>query len=171
MCHFEVLSRMVSSVIITGRSELSKMSEGHPQQKQKASQVKEFKRFLCHKKTSYKRYYLQFISEFLLHLSRSKPLIFSIDGSVAGNGCMCLMISVIHKEKSLPVIWKTYVSKKGHLSESKHIELLNALAEIVPKNCRVIMTGDGEFDGCDWQECLLDLEWDYVLRTEVTQYS
>jgi len=156
---------MVSSVIMTGRSELSKMAEGHPHQKKKASQIKEFKRFLCHKKTSYKNYYLEFISEFLTHLSGSGKLIFSIDGSVVGNGCICLMVSVIYKGKALPVIWKTYVSKKGHLPESKHIELLNSLAKIVPKNCRVIMTGDGEFDGCDWQKCLLNLGWDYVLRT------
>ena len=92
-----------------------------------------------------------------MHLSNSSKLVFSIDGSVVGNGCMCLMISLIYKGKALPVIWKTYVSKKGHLFESKHIELLNALAEIVPENCRIIMTGDGEFHGCDWQKCLRNL--------------
>lgn len=156
---------MVSSVIMTGRSELSKMAEGHPDHKQKASQVKEFKRFLCHKRTTYKNCYLAFISEFLYHISHRGSLVFSIDGSVVGNGCMCLMFSVIYKGRAIPVVWKTYKSKKGHLSESKHIELLNNLAEIVPENCRIVMTGDGEFDGCDWQKCLLDLGWDYVLRT------
>lgn len=156
---------MVSCVLIQGRSELSQMAKGQTDRKQYASKIKQFKRWLLHEKTDYKTYYLPYIVALLACLSRSGLLVFSIDGSVVGKGCMCLMVSVIYRDKAIPVIWQTYKAKKGHLSESKHRGLLANLAKLVPQDCRVVMTGDGEFDGCDWQADLLALDWDYVLKT------
>lgn len=156
---------MVSSILQQGRSELSQMAKGQTDRKQYASKIKQYKRWLLNDRTDYKTYYLPYVLDLLMSLSRGGLLVFSIDGSVVGKGCMCLMISVIYKDKAIPIIWKTYKAKKGHLSEEKHQELLAALAPIVPKHCRVVMTGDGEFDGCDWQSDLLKLGWDYVLKT------
>ena len=90
---------------------------------------------------------------------------FSIDGSVVGKGCMCLMFSVIYKDKAIPVVWRVYKSKKGHLPEKSHQDLLSDLAKVVPYDCRVIIVGDGEFDGCKWQADIVSLGWDYVLKT------
>lgn len=165
LSRFEVFCSMVSSIIITGRSELAKMARGQDQRKQHASKVKQYKRWLLNEKNDYETYYLPYISDLLVALSKSGLLIFSIDGSSIGRSCMCLMISVIYKDKAIPVIWKTYKAKKGHLSELNHRELLSSLAQLVPSNCKVTMTGDGEFDGCDWQSDILDLGWDYVLKT------
>lgn len=51
------------------------------------------------------------------------------------------------------------------MPEQAHRDLLDKLSDIVPENCRIVITGDGEFDGCNWQQDILDFGWDYVLRT------
>jgi hypothetical protein len=71
---------------------------------------------------------------------------------------------VIYRDKAIPVVWKVYKAKKGHLSEESYQELLKSLSELVPENCQVVITGDGEFGGCDWQQNILNYSWDYVLR-------
>ena len=160
-----VLSTMVSSILISGRTELSKMALCNPERTKLSSRVKQFKRFLMNEHVDTKTYYLPYIQPLLANLAVSGELVFSIDGSVVGNGCMCLMFSVVYKGKAIPVVWKVYRRKKGHLPEKEHQKLLGELAELVPKTCRVIITGDGEFDGCYWQSDILELGWDYVLRT------
>ena len=156
---------MVSSILIKGRSELRQMALGNAERKQFASKVKQYKRWLQNEHTDFNGYYLPYVLPLLETLSKTGQLVFSIDGSVVGKGCMCLMFSVIYKSKAIPVIWSVYKAKKGHLSESAHRDLLANLSDLVPPNCRVVITGDGEFDGCDWQSDILSLGWDYVVRT------
>jgi len=165
LTRLNVLSSMVSSILISGRSELRQMALGNPDRKQFASKVKQYKRWLQNKHTDFKHHYLPYIQPLLETLSKSGELILSIDGSVVGKGCMCLMFSVIYKNKAIPIIWKVYKAKKGHLSESAHRDLLSDLSSLIPLDCRVVVTGDGEFDGCDWQADILNLGWDYVVRT------
>ena len=159
------LSSLVSSILITGRSELRRVALGNGDRKQFSSKVKQYKRLLMNEYVDMESYYLPYMIPLLLQLSKSGELIFSIDGSVVGKGCMCLMVSVIYQGKAIPVVWRVYKAKKGHLPEKAHRDVLSDLSEVVPENCRTIVTGDGGFDGCDWQRDILDLGWDYVLRT------
>lgn len=160
-----ILSSMVSSILITGRTELEKMALGNPERKKQESKVKQYKRFLMNKNIDIKTYFLPYIIPLLKTLGASGQLVFSIDGSKVGRGCMCLMFSVIYKGRAIPVVWKVYKAKKGHLPQQAHRDLLEELSAVVPDDCRIIITGDGEFDGCDWQTDILSHGWDYVLRT------
>ncbi len=159
------LGTMISSILITKRSEIRQMALGHPDRKKYGSKIKQFKRILQNPYIDYKSYYLSYACSLLHKLSKIGDLKFSIDGSSVGRGCMCLMFSVLYKEKAIPIIWHVYKAKKGHLPEQAHRNLLSELSQIVPCGCRVIITGDGEFDGCDWQTDILKQGWDYVLRT------
>lgn len=158
------LSSMVSSILITGRSELRQIALGNPERKKYESKVKQYKRLLLNEHIDHKTYFLPFIKPLLLTLSANGELVFSIDGSVVGRGCMCLMFSVIYKGKAIPVVWQVYRAKKGHLSEQAHRDLLEQLQPLIPDTCQVFITGDGEFDGCDWQTDILNHGWNYVLR-------
>lgn len=160
-----VLSSMVSSILLSGRTELSKMALSNPGRTKLSSRVKQYKRLLMNENVDAKTYFLPYVKPLLENLSASGELVFSIDGSVVGSGCMCLMFSVIYKGRAIPVVWKVYRRKKGHLPEKEHRKLLGELAGLVPGNCRVVVTGDGEFDGCCWQSDILAKGWDYVLRT------
>lgn len=161
----KVLCSMVSSILFSGRTELQQMALANPERKQHSSKVKQYKRLVMNKQVDLETYFFPYIIPLLKCLSTSGELVFSIDGSVVGRGCICLMFSVIYKGKAIPVVWDVYKRKKGHLPEKEHCALLKKLKELVPQDCRVIITGDGEFDGCDWQSDILKMKWDYVLRT------
>jgi len=163
----EVLATMVSGILLQGSSRLSDIARSNPDDKQQASKEKQISRWIQSDHTSYKLHYLSYAKSLLDHLSASGHLVFSIDGSTAGQGCMVLMLSVIYKKRALPVVWHVVKAKKGHLPEQTHRELLKSLSQIVPSGCEVTIVGDGEYDGCDWQADINALGWNYVLRTGV----
>lgn len=165
MKRMKVLSSMVSSILLSGRTELQQMALSNADDKQHSSKVKQYKRLVMNENVDLQTHFFPYIVPLLACLSVSGELVFSIDGSVVGKGCMCLMFSVIYKNRAIPVVWEVYKKKKGHLAEKEHRALLRKLKELIPAGCRVIITGDGEFDGCDWQEDIRAENWDYVLRT------
>ena len=64
-----------------------------------------------------------------------------------------------------PITWLVVKGRKGHLSESLHLELLSQLKAILPENAQAIFLGDGEFDGIELQMALQALNMRYVCRT------
>lgn len=165
LSRLNVLCGMVSSILVGGRTDLSRMALSSGKRTKLASRKKQFKRWLINERNTYTDHYLPYAEAVLKSLALNAPLIFSIDGSTVGKGCICLMFSVIYKGRVIPVVWHVHKGKKGHLPESAHRELLAALADIIPDGCRVVITGDGEFDGCDRQKDILSLGWDYVVKT------
>lgn len=175
LVRLKTLAKMVSSILKTGRSEIMQMAKGQSPETKIASRVKKIKRWILSEQTSYASHYMPYAIQLLKTLSKSGELVFSIDGSTMGRGCMCLMFSVIYKGKAIPVVWEVYKSKKGHLPEKHHQSLLEDLSKLVPQNCSVVIVGDGEFDGCDFQEDIKCLGWNYCLRTgkqiEIEEYQ
>lgn len=165
----EVLGSMVSGVLLQGSSCLSDLGRSNPEQKQQASKEKQMSRWIQSDHTSYSRHYLPYITSLLESLSHGGELTFSIDGSTGGQGCMILMFSVIYKNRAIPVVWHVVKAKKGHLPEDTHRALLKELAAIVAADCEVTIVGDGEYDGCEWQADIIELGWNYVLRTGVAR--
>lgn len=163
----EVLSTMVSGVLHQGSSRLSDLARVNMDDKQQASKEKQLIRWIQSEHNSYQVHYLPYIVAFLESLSARGELVFSIDGSTGGRGCMILMFSVIYRKRAIPVVWHVVKAKKGHLPESTHRALLAELAQIVPPDCQISIVGDGEYDGCDWQKDIVKLGWNYVLRTGV----
>lgn len=161
----QVLAAMVSGVLRQGSSGLTDLARSNPDLKQQASKEKQYKRWLLNEYTGYEVHYLPYVQRLLEVLGAESNLVFSIDGSTAGRGCMVLMFSVIYRKRAIPVVWTVVRAKKGHLPEQMHCSLLARLAAIVPTDCQVTIVGDGEYDGCDWQADILSYGWDYVLRT------
>jgi len=161
-----VLSSMVSGIIISGQSTISQVSlASNEGRKKHTSQKKQFKRLIENDHFNYETHYFPFAIAIILSLAKRGHLEFSIDGSVAARGCMVLMFSVIYKGKAIPIVWSVYKAKKGHLPEQAHRDLLSELKKLIPSECLVTLLGDGEFDGCDWQQDILDCGWNYVVRT------
>jgi len=165
LTRFKVLCNMVSSLILRGKSQVSDLALGNPDSKKYGSKLQQLKRWLKNEKVSYDSLYTPYIKPLLTCLSKIGSLVFSIDGSQVGSGCMCLMFSVIYKNKAIPVIWSVHRQKKGHLSEKVHQDLLKRLINLVPIGSKVTVVGDGEFDGCDFQKDILAQKWNHVLRT------
>jgi hypothetical protein len=118
-------------------------------------------------KVRHEIYFLPFAKLILSALAHS-PLVMVMDGTVVGRGCMALVIAVVYKQRALPIAWLVEKKKKGHFCEEQHIELVRALKAMIPEGARVVLLGDGEFDGVDLQDVVNHWQWDYVLRTAET---
>lgn len=156
---------MVSGILGNSSVQLPEIASGVHKQVKTESKIKQFKRFLLNKFTNYETCYLPFIGPLLEKMSQKGELVFAIDGSTCGKGCMVLMVSLVYKKRAIPIIWLTRKAKKGHLPEEMHCQLIESLMQIAPPDCRKVLLGDGEFDGIGLQKLLDENGWEYVLRT------
>ena len=79
---------------------------------------------------------------------------------------MCLMVSIVFRKRAIPLCWVTRTGKKGHFPQSMHIDLLREVSKLLPPT-RVVILGDGEFDGKDWLDFIQAQGWEFVLRTSL----
>jgi len=152
-------------VIKKGESSLQKIGEGLEEDIDIESKVKKVKRFLKSKYTDYQSFFLPFIVSFLSGLDSVPRLFIVIDGSVVGNGCMALMVSLVHGKRSIPIAWLVRKQKKGHMSVALHLDVLRQVATLLPSFPEIVLLGDGEFDSVELQEFACRQGWKYVLRT------
>lgn len=159
------LVNIIYGILRSGSCNLSKIASKIRGLIKFSSKVKGVKRWIMSPHNSYDVHYEAFVKALLEALSRQRELVFAIDGSVMGDGCITLMISVIYNGRALPICWITRKGKKGHFPEEMHVNLLKKLSTVVPKDAEVVLLGDGEFDGCDLQGFCKQKAWKYALRT------
>jgi hypothetical protein len=146
------------------KSEFSAVAGEIPNAGKEESKIKQLKRWISNKRIKSEVYFTPFIQTLLRTLA-NQTLVLVIDGSTTGRRCVTLMVSVVYKKRSLPLVWMTRKVKKGHFPENIHVELIEAVRELVPAGADVIVLGDGEFDGTDWLNTIKDFGWNYVCRT------
>jgi len=131
------------------------------------SLIKRFTRFLKNDRHTVDGWFLP-VAEELLKTLATQPIQLVMDGSVAGRGCLALMLSVVYHGRALPLCWVVVKAPKGHFPEQTHRALLAQVQAIMPKEAQVTFLGDGEFDGIDLQADLRKTDWFYVCRTAST---
>lgn len=163
------LAGLVSGIVGSKSSNLptiaGKVPGGPKGQRTKVdSRVKRFERWLRNDAVETETFFLPFAKALLLSLSHL-PLVLVIDGSIVGRGCMTLMISLVYKQRGLPIAWTVAKRRKGHFPEHFHIVLMNRVQQLIPEGAQVVLLGDDEFDGIDLQALVNECKWGYVLRT------
>jgi len=166
------LAAMVSGIVGSKSTNLPAIACKVPggandRQAKPESRVKRFERWLRNEAVQSETFFLPFAEALLLSLCHA-TLVLAIDGSIVGRGCMTLMISVVYKQRALPIAWTVAKRRKGHFPERMHIDLVSKVQRLVPDGARVVVLGDGEFDGVDLQALLRESGWEYVLRTSKT---
>ena len=164
-----VLSSMVSSLIRGGRASLQAIGTNMESETDLESRIKQAKRWLNSKWTDIDVHFIPYIRPIVHSLSHSQELLLAIDGSTVGKDCMALMISILWRGRAIPICWLVRKAPKGHFPQHMHVALIQQLAELfqgmVPDKCRIILLGDGEFDGNDVQQSCKEFGWDYVFKT------
>jgi len=82
-----------------------------------------------------------------------------------GRRCVALVASVVYAGRSLPIAWLVVKGKKGHLPQARHLELVEQVRELVGEQVKVVVLGDGEFDGTALLARFEEYGWRYVSRT------
>jgi hypothetical protein len=159
------LAALVSGIVLGKSCQLPTIARKAPDRAMAESRIKRYSRWIQNERVDHAGYYLPFVRPLLNNLAQIRELVFIIDGSEVGQGCITLMISLIYGHRALPITWLVVKGRKGHLSEQIHLELLSQLATILPENSQSIFLGDGEFDGIELQAALQALNFRYVCRT------
>ena len=166
----KVLTSMICACAKTKRCSLAGIStSGSSDTRQAESRIKQAKRWLCSKWTDWDTFFAPYIAYLLKHLAKSGELVLAIDGSETGQACCTLMLSVLWRGYAIPIVWLTRQGSKGHFSDQVHTDLARQFSQIFrPEHpCRVVILGDGEFDGTQLRAYCQEQEWEYVLRTSL----
>jgi hypothetical protein len=162
--HLITLAMLISGIVGSQHTHLDKVAAQVPDGAKPASRTKRFARWLANDTISSSIYYVPF-AEVLLASLAQRPLVLVLDGSAVGRGCVALMLSVLYRGRALPVTWIVAEGAKGHFAEQVHLELLAQLLPLLPSQAKVVLLGDGEFDGLQVQQVLAAQGWTYVCRT------
>jgi DDE family transposase len=162
--HLTTLAALISGIVGSQSTQLSKIAAHVPAGAQPESRVKRFARWLKNDQITEEVYFVPFAEVLLKHLAL-QTLVVVIDGSVVGRGCVALMLHVVYKGRALPIAWLVRQGKKGHFSEDVHLALLAQVKQRIPAEAQVVLLGDGEFDGTRLQHTVQEYHWAYVVRT------
>jgi len=131
------------------------------------SLVERFRRFVRNPNVIVDAAYNPF-AKMILSAVQSETITLMIDTTNMGS-CIALCISVYYKGRGLPLAWVVYRGKKGHSSQKVQLALFEYVRSLIPTHNRVVLLGDGEFDGSLLLQWLSALPlWDYVCRIDRT---
>jgi hypothetical protein len=162
---FNVLAKLLYAVIKSSQCSLQNLGSHTPDLIDLESRIKKAKRWLNSKYTDFETYYLPHLHLVFASL-KAKEWVLIIDGSEVGNGATALMISLVWRNRAIPICWLVKKCKKGHLSVATHLEVVQKLADLLPpSDNRIVLLGDGEFDSPELQYFCKQQGWYYVFRT------
>jgi hypothetical protein len=163
------LAMMISGIVMSRKAQLSAMSSEVPSKTKDQSIEMRMRRWVKDD-IDVEAVYMPFARQILEALSHL-PLVLVMDGSQAGRGCMVLMVGMLYQKRALPIVWLVYKGKKGHASAERHIQALEKVIPLLPKESQVILLGDAEYDTTEMLVWIKkNTSWQYVLRTSPQIY-
>ena len=162
--HLNTLAALISGIVGSKSSQLPHIATKVPDGTKPESRVKRFARWLDNDHILEEVYFLPHADVLLRHLAL-QTVVLVMDGSGVGRGCTALMLHVVYKGRALPLAWRVRQAPKGHFPEDLHIAVVALMREVIPAGAKVVLLGDGEFDGTALQATLNEAGWGYVCRT------
>lgn len=163
--HLDTLAGMVTGIVLGKSCQLPKMAAKVPETAKPDSREKRFSRWVQNEALTAATCFLPFVQGLLTNLARQRPLVFVMDASEVGRGCLALVVSVLYAQRALPVAWRVVQGRKGHFPAEAHLRLLRVVMDLLPLETTAIFLGDGEFDSVELQQGIDARGWTYVCRT------
>ena len=162
--HLNTLAALISGIVGSKSTQLPHIATKVPDGAKPESRVKRFARWCDNAHSLEEVYFLPSVDVLLRHLAL-ETVVLVMDGSGVGRGCTALMIHVVYKGRALPLAWRVRQAPKGHFPEELHIAMVALMREVIPAGAKVVLLGDGEFDGTALQATLQEAGWAYACRT------
>lgn len=167
------LSGFITGMIRKGSSHLADIGSGLPQNINLNSKTTAAKRFVENKWTDFDLHFLPCLAAFIKGIFaftfQNQSIQLVIDGSQIGKDNAVLMISLVWRNRGIPICWYVKKGGKGHFKAEDHLKVVRHAMQILlplfPDDVPVTLLGDGEFDGIELQKLCLSKGWNYVLRT------
>lgn len=169
--HLNTLASMICGIVGSKSVQLPKIAKEVTEDTKPESRVMKYRRFVQNEDMGLDLCFLPYIAPLLSGVGIDQvELILSIDTSTVGRGCLVLMVSLVYKQRAIPLCWSVTRQKKGHLSADTHLEVIKMLHEKIPEGIKVTLLGDGEFDRVAILETLIGYGWHYAIRTAKNAY-
>ncbi|MBU0496228.1 MAG: IS4 family transposase [Chloroflexi bacterium] len=161
--HLNTLAALISGIVGSKSTQLPAIAHKVPDGAKRDSRTKRFARWVQNERIDATVYFLPYVEALLTSLGPT--LLLAMDGSAVGRNCVTLVVSVVYHKRALPLAWIVVTGSKGHFAAEAHVQLLEQVQALIPAGARVILLGDGEFDGITFQATVADYGWAYVCRT------
>lgn len=125
--------------------------------------TRRLERFVDNEKVQPERYFAPFVYAMIAALGNETAYLI-IDCTKVGSKCRSLFIGLAYHNTVLPIVWKSYKGKKGHLKGDQHRQLLKQVERYVRHCRRVVLLGDAEFSNAQVIKQCCSKPWDFVLR-------
>jgi hypothetical protein len=171
--HLNTLALLICGIVGARHVQFAQIADHVPIRGRKnESLITRFRRWVKHDAITPEALWLPFATAVVAGLAHT-PLTIVLDGTVAGQGCVVVMASVLYQGRAIPLLWTVVKGKKGHLPQELHCALVGRLQQVIPPTATVVVLGDGEFDGIELQATIRAAGWDYVCRTasNITIYA
>jgi hypothetical protein len=162
--HVQTLAALISGIVGSKSTQLPTIATKVPDGTKPESRVKRFARWVDNDHILEEGYFFPYADLLLRHCAL-QTVVLVMDGSVAGRGCMALMLHVVYKGRALPLAWRVRQGPKGHCPEDLHSALVELVSGLIPEGTQVVFLGDGECDGTRLQHTVEGAGWSYVCRT------
>src|ERR671932_1550996 len=144
--HLSTLAALISGIVGSKSTQLPHIAATVPNGTKPESRVKRFARWCDNAHILEEVYFLPYAEVLLRHLAL-QTLVLVMDGSGVGRGGTTLMMHVVYKGRALPLAWRVRHAPKGHFPAELHIAMVELMREVLPEGAKVVLLGDGEFDG------------------------
>ncbi len=116
--HLTTLAMLISGIVASKSVNLPAIAGKVPAMTKVDSQVKRFSRWVDNQRVDYECYYLPYAQQLVASLAHQsglvhEKLVLIMDGSAVGRGCRTLMLSVVYKNRALPLAWLVAEGSKG----------------------------------------------------------
>jgi len=125
--------------------------------------TRRLERFVDNETVHPERFFAPFVDAMIAALGNETAYLI-IDCSKVGPKCRTLFIGLAYHKTVLPLVWKSYQGKKGHLKGEQHQQLLKQVERYVQHCRRVVILGDAEFSNAQVINQCRSKPWDFVLR-------
>ena len=120
-------------------------------------------RFLQLETIEHQHWYFRLLSD-VFELSKKQELTVIVDVTAVGSSCMVWMASIPLGKRAIPIYWKAFEQKNGHLKGELHLQAFEELQELL-KGKSVTLLADGEFDMAELLRSFQQVGWHFVCRT------
>lgn len=103
----------------------------------------------------------------LLFQRKKRRIRLQIDRTIIDGGFNVLMVTVYHRKRAMPLVWKV-LPHSGSCSQQDWQSLLNRVYKMLSKHSEVIVLGDREFGTVDLMRFCEGKGWYFVLRVKRT---
>jgi hypothetical protein len=155
---------LMMGMFLSSSVQLNLVARKVPIRAQKLSIVKRLARFLDNGAVQVRAWYEPTAMALLRAAGSAGQVRLIIDASKVSQDHRLLIVTVAYHRRSVPIAWTWVRSSRGHSTTAKQVKLLAYVQGLLPKDVKVSLVGDCEFDHPLLMENLRRWHWDYVLR-------